>query len=63
VEYKPPEMCKDVPFDLELAKSIVQLRGLNKKELIQLMRQTDLMKDDKRSVEVAKEVDVHVEPT
>ncbi len=56
-------MCMDVPFDLGLAKSITQLRGLNEKELLQLMHQVDLMKDDKRSIEMAKEGDVHVKST
>ncbi len=56
-------MCRDVSFDLELAKSITQLRGLNREELLQLMHQIDLMKDDKRLVEVTKEGDVHVELT
>jgi hypothetical protein len=63
VENKPLEMCRDVSFDLEPIRSIAQLLALNKRELLQLMRQIDLMKDDKRLVEVAKEVDVHVEPT
>jgi hypothetical protein len=57
------KMCKDVLFDLEPTKSISQLRGLNREELLQSMHQVDLMKDDKKSIEVAKEVDVHVEPT
>jgi len=57
------KMCKDVPFDLEPAKSIGQLKGLNKEELLQLMHQVNLMKDDKRSIEMAKEVDVNVEST
>jgi len=56
-------MCRDVSLDLELAKSITQLRGLNREELLQLMHQIDLMKDDKRLVEVTKEGDVHVEST
>jgi hypothetical protein len=34
VENKPLEVCKDVPFDLELAKSITQPRRLNRKELL-----------------------------
>jgi hypothetical protein len=55
-------MCKDVPFDLELAKLIIQLKKLNGKGLLQLTRQVDLMKDDKKSIEVAKGSDVHVEP-
>jgi hypothetical protein len=50
-------------FDLEPAKSITQLKGLNKEELLQLMHQINLMKDDKRSIEVIKEGDVHVEWT
>jgi len=29
MEDKPLEMCMDVPFDLETAKSITQLRRLN----------------------------------
>jgi hypothetical protein len=61
VENKPLEMCRDLSFDLELAKSIIQLRGLNIKELLQSMRQVNLMKDDKRLAKVVKEVDVHVE--
>jgi hypothetical protein len=56
-------MCRDVSFDLEPTKSITQLRGLNIEELLQLMHQIDLMKDDKRLVEVTKEGDVHVEST
>jgi hypothetical protein len=63
VEDKTLEMCKDISFDFELTKSITQLRKLNIKELLQLMHQVDLMKDDKRLVKVAKEVDVHVKPT
>jgi hypothetical protein len=63
VENKPLEMCMDVPFGLESAKSIIQLKRLNRKKLLQSMRQTDLMKDDKRLIEVAKEGDVHVKPT
>jgi hypothetical protein len=62
VEDRPLEMCKDVPFDLELAKSITQLRRLNKKGILQSTHQVDLMKDDRMSVEVAKGSDVHVEP-
>jgi hypothetical protein len=42
------QLCKDVPIDLELAKSIGQLRGLNREELLQPMHQVNLMKDDKR---------------
>ncbi len=61
MENKPLEMCRDLSFDLELAKSIIQLRGLNIKELLQSMRQVNLMKDDKRLAKVVKEVDVHVE--
>jgi hypothetical protein len=34
VENKPLEMCRDVLFDLELAKSIIQLTRLNIKELL-----------------------------
>jgi hypothetical protein len=34
VENKPLEMCKDVPFDLEPAKSITQLKRLNEKGLL-----------------------------
>jgi hypothetical protein len=34
VEDKPLRVCKDVPFDLELAKSIIQLRRWNKEELL-----------------------------
>jgi hypothetical protein len=56
-------MCRDVSFDLEPTKSITQPRGLNREELLHLMHQIDLMKDDKRLVEVTKEGDVHVEPT
>jgi hypothetical protein len=56
-------MCRDVSFDLELAKSITQLRRLNREELLQLIHQIDLMKDYKRSIEVTKEGDVHVERT
>jgi hypothetical protein len=63
VEDKPLEMCRDVSFDLESAKSIIQLRRLNREELLQLMHQIDLMKDDKRPTEVTKEGDVHVKPT
>jgi len=29
MEARPLEMCVDVPFDLETAKSITQLRRLN----------------------------------
>jgi hypothetical protein len=29
MENRPLEMCMDVPIDLEMAKSITQLRGLN----------------------------------
>jgi hypothetical protein len=35
VEDIPLEMCKDVPFDLELAKLITQLRGLVREGLLQ----------------------------
>ncbi len=56
-------MCRDVSFDLEPAKLITQLRGLHIEELLQLMHQINLMKDDKRLVEVTKEGDVHIEPT
>jgi hypothetical protein len=34
VEDKPLEMCRDLSFDLESAKSITQLRRLNKEELL-----------------------------
>ncbi len=34
MENKPLEMYRDVPFDLELAKSITKLKGLNRKELL-----------------------------
>jgi len=34
MEYRPLEMCMVVPFDLEPAKSITQLKGLNRKELL-----------------------------
>jgi hypothetical protein len=34
VENRPLEMCMDVPFDLEMAKSITQPRGLNKQKLL-----------------------------
>jgi hypothetical protein len=34
VEDKPLEMWRDVPFDLEPAKSITQLRRLNREELL-----------------------------
>jgi hypothetical protein len=60
---KPLEMCMDVPFDLESTKSITQPKGLNEEELLQSIHQINLMKDDKRSAEVAKEGDVHVKPT
>jgi hypothetical protein len=53
-------MCKDVPFDLESTKSIIQPRRLNRKELLHSMCQINLMKDDKRSIEVVEEGDVHV---
>jgi hypothetical protein len=54
-------MCKDVLFDLEAAKSIIQPRRLNRKRLLSLTCKVDLMKDDKKSAEVAKGSDVHVE--
>jgi hypothetical protein len=54
-------VCKDVPFDLKLAKTITQPRRLNKEELLWLIHQIDLMKDRKWSTKVAKEGDVHVE--
>jgi hypothetical protein len=34
MEDTPLEMCMDVPFDLEPAKSITQLKGLNGEELL-----------------------------
>jgi hypothetical protein len=34
VEDKPLEMCRDVSFDLEMAKSITQLIRLNREELL-----------------------------
>ncbi len=60
MEKKPLEMCMDVPLDLGLTKSITQLKGLNEKNNLWLTWRVDLMKDDKRSPEVAKESDVHV---
>ncbi len=63
MEDRPLEMCMVVPFDLELTKSIIQLKGLNGEELLQSMHQVNLTKDDKRSTKVAKEGGVHVEPT
>jgi len=62
VEDRPLEMCMDVPFDLKLAKLITQSTMSNGKGLLQLTHQVDLMKDDKRSVEVTKGSDVHVKP-
>jgi hypothetical protein len=32
VEDRPLKMCKDVPFDLELAKSIIQPKGWTEKD-------------------------------
>jgi hypothetical protein len=32
VKDKPLEMCKDVPFDLEPTKSIIQPKRLNRKD-------------------------------
>ncbi len=61
VEDRLLEVCKDVPFDLKLAKTITQPRRLNKEELLWLIHQIDLMKDRKWSTKVAKEGDVHVE--
>ncbi len=63
VENRRPKICMDVPFDLEPIKSIIQPRGLNGEELLQSMHQVNLMKDDKRSTEMAEEGDVHVELT
>jgi hypothetical protein len=34
MEDRPLEMCMVVPFDLELTKSIIQLKGLNGEELL-----------------------------
>jgi hypothetical protein len=61
VEDRPLEMCKDVPFDLEPTKSIIQPRRLNRKGLLSSIHQIDLMKNDKKSTEVAKGSDVNVE--
>ncbi len=60
MENKPLEMCMDVPLDLESTKSITQIKGLNEEKILWLTWWVDLMKDDKRLVEVAKESDVHV---
>ncbi len=57
---RPLEMCMDVPFDLISAKLITQPTRSNGEGLLQLTRQVDLMKDGKRSIEVAKGSDVHV---
>jgi len=62
VEDRPLKMCKDVPFDLELAKSIIQPKRLNRKGLLQSTHQVDLMKYDKKLVEVVKRSDVHFKP-
>ncbi len=62
MEDKPLEICKDVPFDLEPTKSIIEPRRLNKEGLLQSTCQVDLMKDDKRLAKVTKGSDVHVEP-
>ncbi len=61
MEDRPVEMCKDVPFDLERAKSIIQPRRLNRKGLLSSTHQVDLMKNDKKSSEITKGSDVHVE--
>jgi hypothetical protein len=55
-------MSKDVPFDLEPAKSITQSRGFNGEGLLQLTHQVNLMKDDKKLAKVTKGSDVHVKP-
>ncbi len=60
MEDKPLEMCKDIPFDLELTKSIAQPKGLNREGLLQLTCQVDLVKDDRKSTKVTKGSDVHV---
>jgi uncharacterized protein YjhX (UPF0386 family) len=62
VEDKPLEMCKDIPFDLELTQSIAQPKRLNGEGLLQLTCQVDLVKDDTKSAKVAKGNDVHVKP-
>jgi hypothetical protein len=62
VEDRPLKMCKNVPFDLEPAKSIIQPKRLNGKGLLQSTCQINLMKDDKKLAEITKRSDVHFEP-
>ncbi len=62
MEDRPLEMCMDVPFDLKSTKLIIQPTRSNGEGLLQLTHQVDFMKDSKRSVEVAKGIDVHVKP-
>jgi precorrin-2 methylase len=62
VENRPLEMCMDVPYHLKLAKLITQPTRLNAEGLLQSTHQVILMKDGKRSTEVAKVNDVHVKP-